>query len=254
MEVMSCTRPRSIWRPLRRRCSPPADFRIALTIAWSAAAPAPWCARIRCSTRRRWLSSTGPRASTTARNSRVCGQPTAPRSTVWHPPRAAETGFWTSAAAAASCSVWHRSAAGRPSAELSPAATPYRRPTQRSGRAIVQDILREGLFEPESFDAVTLFQVLRPHPRAGRVPARVPRDSASRRRDPRAEPQRRGSGRPRLLGERSPIIDVEHTYLYSPETMRRIFTQAGFDVLNVERFGTPTRSHTSCTCCRYPAV
>ncbi len=37
----------------------------------------------------------------------------------------------------------------------------------------------------------------------------------------------------RILGERSPIIDVEHTYLYSPETMRRIFAQVGFDVVSV---------------------
>ena len=37
----------------------------------------------------------------------------------------------------------------------------------------------------------------------------------------------------RILGERSPIIDVEHTYLYSPQTMRRIFGQVGFDVVSV---------------------
>ncbi len=32
----------------------------------------------------------------------------------------------------------------------------------------------------------------------------------------------------RMLGERSPIVDIEHTYLYSPETMRRLFAKAGF--------------------------
>jgi hypothetical protein len=37
----------------------------------------------------------------------------------------------------------------------------------------------------------------------------------------------------RLLGERSPIIDVEHTFLYSPRTMRRLFSDARFDVLSV---------------------
>jgi hypothetical protein len=37
----------------------------------------------------------------------------------------------------------------------------------------------------------------------------------------------------RLLGERSPIIDVEHIYLYNRDTMRRIFSKRGFDVLNV---------------------
>jgi hypothetical protein len=34
----------------------------------------------------------------------------------------------------------------------------------------------------------------------------------------------------RLLGERSPIVDIEHTYLYSPATMARIFTAHGFRI------------------------
>jgi hypothetical protein len=33
------------------------------------------------------------------------------------------------------------------------------------------------------------------------------------------------------MKERSPIIDIEHTYLYSPATMRRIFKAGGFKVL-----------------------
>jgi SAM-dependent methyltransferase len=42
----------------------------------------------------------------------------------------------------------------------------------------------------------------------------------------------------RLLGERSPIIDVEHTYLYSPRTMHRLFDEAGYEVLSI----TPARN------------
>jgi hypothetical protein len=34
----------------------------------------------------------------------------------------------------------------------------------------------------------------------------------------------------RLMKERSPIIDIEHTYLYSPGTIRRLFTRFGFQV------------------------
>jgi SAM-dependent methyltransferase len=37
----------------------------------------------------------------------------------------------------------------------------------------------------------------------------------------------------RLLGERSPIIDVAHTYLYSPRTMRRLFEQEGYEVISL---------------------
>jgi len=93
--------------------------------------------------------------------------------------------------------------------------------------AIVHDVMRVGLFAPESFDAVCLFQVLDhiSNPRelleeclavlkpGGHVLAlnhNVRAWSA------------------RLLGERSPIVDIEHTYLYSPKTMRLIFAQAGF--------------------------
>lgn len=37
----------------------------------------------------------------------------------------------------------------------------------------------------------------------------------------------------RLLGERSPIIDVEHIYLYDRRTMARILVKNGFEVLRV---------------------
>jgi len=37
----------------------------------------------------------------------------------------------------------------------------------------------------------------------------------------------------RVLGERSPIIDIEHTFLYSPGTIRKLFEKNGFKVLEV---------------------
>ncbi len=43
-----------------------------------------------------------------------------------------------------------------------------------------------------------------------------------------------GSLGAKLLGERSPIIDIEHTYLYDKKTMRKIFEKHGFSVLRVE--------------------
>lgn len=93
--------------------------------------------------------------------------------------------------------------------------------------AIVQDMMRGGLFAPESFDAVCLFQVLdhisdpvalleeciaalRPGGHILALNHNVRAVSA------------------RLLGERSPIVDIEHTYLYSPATMRALFAKAGF--------------------------
>lgn len=38
----------------------------------------------------------------------------------------------------------------------------------------------------------------------------------------------------KLLGEKSPIIDIEHTYLYNKKTMRQMFEKHGFTVLSVK--------------------
>lgn len=91
---------------------------------------------------------------------------------------------------------------------------------------IVCDMMRPGLFEPGTFDVVCLFQVF---------------DHIS---DPAAlldECTRvlKSGGHililnhniesfsARLLGERSPIIDIEHTYLYSRVTLSNLTAKAG---------------------------
>jgi hypothetical protein len=43
----------------------------------------------------------------------------------------------------------------------------------------------------------------------------------------------------RVLGERSPIIDIEHCYLYSPKTMKRLMQKHGFEVVE---FGSATNT------------
>jgi SAM-dependent methyltransferase len=35
----------------------------------------------------------------------------------------------------------------------------------------------------------------------------------------------------RLLGEKSPIFDIEHTYLYNPDNLKRLFAKAGFTAI-----------------------
>ena len=98
---------------------------------------------------------------------------------------------------------------------------------------IIEDIMREGLFEPESLDAVTLFQVLdhiadpvgllRECHRALRPGGAILAFNHNVR-----------AWSARLLRERSPIVDIEHTYLYDQETMRRLFAKAGFVDMAVE--------------------
>jgi SAM-dependent methyltransferase len=110
---------------------------------------------------------------------------------------------------------------------VEPSADAVAKAPPELGGAIVQDVMRGGLFPPESFDAVCLFQVLdhisdpvglleeclavlRPGGQILALNHNVSAWSA------------------RLLGERSPIVDIEHTYLYSPATMRNVFAKAGF--------------------------
>jgi SAM-dependent methyltransferase len=100
------------------------------------------------------------------------------------------------------------------------------------GNLIVGDLMRPGLFPESSFDAVTLFQVLDHMP----DPVALLRECHSVLRPGGAIlafNHNVTAWSARLLRERSPIIDVEHTYLYAPATMRRLFERAGFEVISV---------------------
>jgi len=109
---------------------------------------------------------------------------------------------------------------GRSAVELAPAEIRDR---------ILCAMMRPGLFPDETFDAICLFQVL---------------DHIF---DPAALVQTcfdilKPGGfilclnhnvaalSARLMKDRSPIIDIEHTYLYSPETIARLFSRFGFQV------------------------
>jgi SAM-dependent methyltransferase len=113
---------------------------------------------------------------------------------------------------------------------VEPSAAAIKDAAARVRDQIVCDVMRPGLFADGEFDAVCLFQVFDhvPHPelvleacRAALRPGGLILclnhnvESASS----------------HLMGERSPIIDIEHTYLYGPATMRRIFEAGGFKIL-----------------------
>ena len=113
-----------------------------------------------------------------------------------------------------------------PSAPMVAAASPRVRP------GIVCDIMRHGLFPPNSFDAACLFQTFDhlSHPeevldevravlRPGGLLLLLNHNAAA--------------FSAKVMGERSPIIDLQHTYLYSPSTMRRILQARGFEPLEV---------------------
>jgi SAM-dependent methyltransferase len=115
---------------------------------------------------------------------------------------------------------------------IEPSEEAVARASERARPHIVCDTMRPGLFEPGEFDMICIFQVFDhiPDPaelldecltilRPGGLILCLNHNSQSI--------------SARILGERSPIIDLEHTYLYSPATMRRIFTAHGFDVVSV---------------------
>jgi len=115
---------------------------------------------------------------------------------------------------------------------VEPSRTAAAQADRRPGVETVRDVMRAGVFEAGAFDVVCIFQTLDhlPDPasvldecrrvlRPGGLVLAFNHDASA----PSA----------RVLGERSPIVDVEHTYLYDPGTMRRLFESRGYEVAAV---------------------
>ncbi|WP_236585333.1 class I SAM-dependent methyltransferase [Dyella sp. EPa41] len=109
-----------------------------------------------------------------------------------------------------------------PSSAAFAAAPPHRRPWIREG------IFREEDFEPESFDLVCCFMTLE----HVRDPMEIAR-SVSRLLRPGGAfvtvTHNYRSAINRVLGRRSPIIDVEHMQLFSNMSIGELLTRAGYD-------------------------
>jgi 2-polyprenyl-3-methyl-5-hydroxy-6-metoxy-1,4-benzoquinol methylase len=95
---------------------------------------------------------------------------------------------------------------------------------------LVQDVMRPDLFAEGEFDAICMFQVLDHLPDPGTV-----LDACWRALRPGglllALNHNVEAVSAHVLGERSPIIDIEHTYLYSPVTVTRILRAHGFQIV-----------------------
>lgn len=115
---------------------------------------------------------------------------------------------------------------------IEPSRDAILRANKSIAKSIKQDILHPGVYPKGSFDAIAAFQVF------DHIP------------DPNQFLQicfnlLQPSGililmnhdvtalSARVLGEKSPIIDIEHTYLYSQKTIQKILMKNGFSVIKV---------------------
>lgn len=102
--------------------------------------------------------------------------------------------------------------------------------TPKIKKNIIVDIFRPGIFKPKSFDVICCFQTFDHIPNPNELLnecQKILKDDGFMlflNHNIRAWQNR-------LLGERSPVIDIEHTYLYSQTTMAKIFEKHGFTVL-----------------------
>jgi SAM-dependent methyltransferase len=113
-----------------------------------------------------------------------------------------------------------------PSAAAIARAAPSIRPR------IVQGDMREGLFGPAEFDLVCMFQVLDHLPEPGVVLDACRRALVADGTLLCLHHNVRSLSA-RLLGERSPIVDIEHCFLYCPSTMLLLLRKHGFEVVEM---------------------
>jgi SAM-dependent methyltransferase len=112
--------------------------------------------------------------------------------------------------------------------EPSPAAAEKAAPGIRPFITVGQ--MRKGLLPDSSFDLACLFQVIDHVPDPGGL-LELCRAALRPGGLLLALTHNADALSARLLGERSPIIDIEHTYLFSPRTLSRLAVSRGFSVL-----------------------
>jgi SAM-dependent methyltransferase len=96
---------------------------------------------------------------------------------------------------------------------------------------IICDTMRPGIFSPEHFEIICLFQVIDHLPEPGAI-----LDECYKLLRPGGLilliSHNVESISAKLLTDQSPIIDIEHTYLFSLATLTRLLVAHGFQVVN----------------------
>ncbi len=97
---------------------------------------------------------------------------------------------------------------------------------------ITVDILRDGLYKNESFDLIFFFQTF-DHIYDPDIFLGICYDLLKSEGMILALNHDVGSLSAKILRDKSPIIDIEHIYLYSKETIGKIFSKAGFEPMKI---------------------
>lgn len=104
-------------------------------------------------------------------------------------------------------------------------------PPELQGK-LIADVFKEGLFLPDSFDMVCIFQTLdhliEPNETVGEIFKILKPGGIVLALNHDVE-----SLSAKIMGERSPIFDVQHTYLYSKKTQTALFKKNNFQIKEV---------------------
>lgn len=115
---------------------------------------------------------------------------------------------------------------------IEPSMDAIAKASDRVREQIVPRMFRPGVFSENQFRVVTLFQVLDHLPDPNQTIEEIHRILKPNGVVLAINHNVRALGA-RLLKSRCPIIDIEHTYLYDKETMRKLFEKHGFKVETV---------------------
>ncbi len=123
-------------------------------------------------------------------------------------------------------------------AGVEPSSNAVEKASPETRDRIVEDTLHPGLFDPESFSLICGFQVL-DHLADPNAALETCRELLTPGGAMLWICHDIGSLLARLLGERCPMVDVQHMVLYDRRTVRALFESNGFEVVDV--FGVTNR-------------
>ncbi len=98
---------------------------------------------------------------------------------------------------------------------------------------IIPDILRDNQFKKDFFDVITLFQVI-DHIEDPNSVLRICNKYLKEKGFILIISHNVDSWSSKILGEKSPIFDIEHTQLFSQKTISKILKKNGFEVINIK--------------------